>query len=453
MLRSKLIPMLLLVGMMAIITGVVLANGGNDDPSSIDPSQVKEDVVKALIDSEGKVINSNKRMAKAARDHEGGLGGWYFSDDFDTVYIFMEDITKSVAAREAFEAAFSGNLDPTNTVIVEGAYSLDDLVEWDHQLADALPRAGIYWKGIGVDPAKNVIVVEFASADSFEAAHRVREELEIPQDAVEFNEIGENRLRGDGEGLREEWRPLVGGIQHEVDEGQICTIGFVTERDGEEAFIMASHCTNIYDDIGILEGETVHQQYNPLIGSKVVGEETIDPALEELDHAHCVYNYECRYSEASYAEVDSDEDVDLGMIAKPEDYGSITVNPSFETLEIGYERSSIHTGLEIEWVGRTTGWQKAEITRTCMPFEAEEPGYNDLGTMILCTGKAQPLSGYDGPADGDSGAPVFVRDGDEVELIGTLFAGNDTYLQFSKIGFIYMEIDNSASWDTCTSGC
>ena len=282
MLRSKLIPMLLLMGMMAIITGVVLANGGNDDPSRIDPSQVKEDVVKALIDSEGKVINSNKRMAKAARDHEGGLGGWYFSDDFDTVYIFMEDITKSVAAREAFDAAFSGDLDPINTVIVEGAYSLDDLVEWDHQLADALPSAGIYWKGIGVDPAKNVIVVEFASADSFEAAHRVREELEIPQDAVEFNEIAENRLRGDGEGLREEWRPLVCGIQHEVHEGRICTIGFVTERDGEEAFIMASHCTNIYDDIGILEGEIFHQQYNPLIGSKVVGEETIDPALEEL---------------------------------------------------------------------------------------------------------------------------------------------------------------------------
>ena len=63
------------------------------------------------------------------------------------------------------------------------------------------------------------------------------------------------------------------------------------------------------------------------------------------------------------------------------------------------------------------------------------------------------MSGYDGPAAGDSGAPVFIRDGGDVDLIGTLFAGNDYYLQFSKISFIYYELDKYASWDTCTSGC
>ena len=107
---------------------------------------------------------------------------------------------------------------------------------------------------------------------------------------------------------------------------------------------MASHCTNLFQDIGGVEGETVHQPHNPWIGSKVVGEETIDPNLQDIDHPFCPHNYLCRYSDAAYAELDSDEDLDLGMIARPEDYGETDVNPAYETFEVVYERSSFSVG-------------------------------------------------------------------------------------------------------------
>ncbi len=78
-------------------------------------------------------------------------------------------------------------------------------MDWTNRLAVALPEAGVPWKSIGVDHANNVISVGFVSADSFETAGQVRERLGIPEGAVLFTEIGESRLRDDGEGLDEEW--------------------------------------------------------------------------------------------------------------------------------------------------------------------------------------------------------------------------------------------------------
>ena len=196
-----------------VIACGVPANGDSDTPAGTDPSMVKEEAVRSILDSEGKVIDHNSRMASAANDHEGGFGGWYFSEDKGTVYVFMMDTTKVKAAGEAFRAAYAGQYDSANIEVVEGTYSLDDLVDWTNQLAVALLEAGVPWKSIAVYHANNVISVGFVSADSFETAGQVRERLGIPEGAVLFTERGESRLMDDGEGVDEEWRPLVGGVQ------------------------------------------------------------------------------------------------------------------------------------------------------------------------------------------------------------------------------------------------
>ena len=216
---------------------------------------------------------------------------------------------------------------------------------------------------------------------------------------------------------------------------------------------MASHCTNEQNDIGGLHNATIHQPNNPWIGSNVIGEETIDPQLGDIDSSLCLDNYLCRYSDAAYAELDSDEDLDLGKIAEPEDYDETDVDPAYETLGIIAEQSGFSVGDEVEFIGRTSGWEKAEITSACAAVVVENPLLGNPGTIILCTGEAEPLDGYDGPDPGDSGAPVFTRNGDNVKLIGTIFHGGSQSFNFSKIGFIYYELDSSAYWDTCTSGC
>ena len=198
---------------------------------------------------------------------------------------------------------------------------------------------------------------------------------------------------------------------------------------------------------------TIHQPNNPFFGSNVIGEESIDPSLYGIDDDLCVYNHVCRYSDAAYAELDGDEDLDLGGIAGPDGYNSTNVDPAYNTLSITKEEASFEIGDEIEFIGRTSGWEKAEITSTCTAIQVKSPFLGNPGNMILCAGKAEPLSGYNGPNEGDSGAPVFIRSGNNVELLGTLFFGGSQEFYFSKIGNIYWELGSSVSWDTCTSGC
>ena len=219
MLRAKLIPMVLLMAMSLVIACGVpttpTATPAEAFPDRVDLSRVKEAAVRALLDSEGNVIDHNSRLASIAKDHEGGFGGWYFSEDKGTVYVFMMDTTKVKAAREAFRAAYTGQYDSANINIevVEGTYSLDDLVDWANRLTVSLLEAGALWKSMSIDHANNVISLRFVSADRLETAGQVRERLGIPEGAVLFTEIGESRLMDDGEGLDEEWRPLVGRVQ------------------------------------------------------------------------------------------------------------------------------------------------------------------------------------------------------------------------------------------------
>ena len=229
--------------------------------------------------------------------------------------------------------------------------------------------------------------------------------------------------------------------------------GFGTERNGEEGFVLASHCTNEQRDVGGIDYATIHQPNNPWIGSNVIGRESIDPQPYEVDNYLCTDSHRCRYSDAAYVLLDSGEDLDLGMIAEPEDYNETDVDPSYETIGIAAEQAGFSVGQEIEFIGRTSGWEKAEITSTCAAVEVEVPLLGYPGTRILCSGEAEPLAGFDGPDPGDSGAPVFIRDGDEVKLIGTIFSGDSFNFHFSNIGFIYYELGPTATWDTCTSGC
>ena len=110
---------------------------------------------------------------------------------------------------------------------------------------------------------------------------------------------------------------MAGAIQHQqVFDGLKCTISFVTERNDEEGFVLASHCTNEDEDIGGHDNATIHQPNNPFFGSNVIGEERIDPSLRDIDDDLCLYNHVCRYSDAAYAELD--EDLNLGGIAGPD---------------------------------------------------------------------------------------------------------------------------------------
>ncbi len=448
-----LLALLLLSG---IATTVVMAQRADEPPSDtevVDLDEIREEAVRSLFDNNGRMINPKQQLAGVAVDHEGGFGGYYFHDtDKSIVYVYMKDVTKTATAEAAFRAAYSGDHQITQIIPVQGDYSFDQLVEWFNILDRALIASGILPARASIREIENRIVIGLRDRHQIADVRRKMEELGIPEGAVVIRE-NYSTLLADKDSVRAKWRPLVGGVQHE--EGwytNTCTIGFVTERDDVEGLVIASHCTNSDEDIGGLDDADVHQPNDPLFGENIVAEETIDPELTNINHEQCPSGWNCRFSDAAFAELDSDQSLDLGEIAKPEDIGETDVDPAGATFEITADYSGISIGDEIYYIGRTGGWQTAEVIDTCSYASFLHQ------VRIICIATARVTGDSDDPAGGDSGAPVIKPGtGNNVKILGTLFAGGygeySDEFDFSPIGNIYMELGLSSVWDTCVAGC
>ena len=96
--------------------------------------------------------------------------------------------------------------------------------------------------------------------------------------------------------------------------------------------VLASHCTNNDSEAGQQDDSEFHQPTNPFFGSNKVAEEQIDPPLTSLNG--CLDFYICRYPDAAFALLDSEADIDLGEIAKPEDINETDVDPAGTTFRV-----------------------------------------------------------------------------------------------------------------------
>ena len=159
------------------------------DSDVVDLSQIKEEAVRNLFDSTGKRINPNRQVAKIARDHEGGFGGYYFHEtDKSIVYVYMQDVTKTAAAEAAFRAAYSCDRKITQIIPVQGDYSLDQLVEWFYILDGALIESGIPSARASVREIENRIRIGLLDADQIDDVLHIMERLGIPEGAVVVKE-------------------------------------------------------------------------------------------------------------------------------------------------------------------------------------------------------------------------------------------------------------------------
>ncbi|MCE2458802.1 MAG: hypothetical protein J4G14_13485 [Dehalococcoidia bacterium] len=113
-----------LVLLAAIGTTLVLAQSGSDAPSDtgpVDLDTIREDAVRNLFDSDGRMVNPEHQLAVIAKEHEGGFGGYYFDKtDKSTVYVYMKDVTKTTAAEAAFRAAYSSDRQVSRVIAVQG---------------------------------------------------------------------------------------------------------------------------------------------------------------------------------------------------------------------------------------------------------------------------------------------------------------------------------------------
>lgn len=452
--KRTLILMVAVVLLMATIwAGAAAGQSGTED---VDPDEIPEQVVRDLLDEDGRIFTTDDRLARVAREHKGGFGGYYFHEtNRSKVYVYMLDPDDIASAEAAFRAAYRGKRQITQVIPVQGDYSFDQLLEWFRVLDSALVQEGIYPATGATLEIANRIMFGLEDMSQVEDAHRIMKDFGIPQGAVLFQEAHPELLDG-GDNVDDKWRPLVGGIQHQIKLGQPghCTIGFVTERAGVDGVILASHCTNDDGDIGGVDNAKISQPLRGLIISNRVAVETIDPYLHTFtDNDQCPEDYRCRYSDAAFAKLDSGQSLDLGHVAKPEGVGETDVFPDGTTFEIIREASGV--GDEIYYVGATEGWRTGDVIDDCTYFQVRPPVGSD-GIRIICVGHAVVNDGGGWPSGGDSGATVIASDDEEdveVDLVGVLFGRNSAQFYFARVGFIYYELGASETWNSCTSEC
>lgn len=180
------------------------------EPTRVNVDEIQEEVVRALFDDDGNFFGTDQRLAKVATEHEGGFGGYYFDErDKSHVYVFMMDPSKTASAEAAFREAYDGRHTVTRVTPVQGQHPFDQLVAWSPVLDRALIANDIHPTIGAVMEICNRIYRGLWDESQIADARRVLRDLEIPQDAVVFEQARPVLL-----GEEPSWQPMVDRLKH-----------------------------------------------------------------------------------------------------------------------------------------------------------------------------------------------------------------------------------------------
>ncbi len=226
--------------------------------------------------------------------------------------------------------------------------------------------------------------------------------------------------------LRDEVRPVVGGLQIRFSR-YLCSLGFNALRAGVPGYVTASHCSTKQ---GQVDGTKYYQPLNQ-VADEFIGTEVADPAY--FRGKDCPRGWKCRYSDSNFSDGNDTVSFTLGQIAR-------TAGPNTGSLDIVGEfainaEGDAGEGATVNKVGRTTGWTRGTVSRTCV-----DTGVSGSNIVLLCQ------TFVDNPAvqivgGGDSGSPVFRtgNSGSNVTLLGILWGSNSSGTQFVYSPFANIE--------------
>jgi hypothetical protein len=349
-----------------------------------------------------------------------GFGGFYLdASGLPTVY--LKDAARRAQVETALAPFLRREVLPLSVQVRQGNFDFAQLEQWFNRASPAvLDLAGVVFTDLDEGSNRLTVGVEHLAAEA--GVRRKLAALDVPDDAVLVQQVPPIRRVAT---LRDNVRPVLGGLEINYTGGWRCTLGFSALHNGVGSFVTASHCSVRY---GGSAGTLYSQPSSTVIGTSL-GIEVADPAF--FTAGACPVGRKCRYSDALRAEYVSGVPFQLGTIARTSaaNDGSLTIVGAFSVVR----ESSGSLGSIANKVGRTTGWSQGRIVRTCTAT-------NVLATNItlLCQ---HWVSGSVG--EGDSGSPVFIgtaRGG--VSLAGLLWGGDaeGTIFTFSPISNIEREL-------------
>jgi hypothetical protein len=233
--------------------------------------------------------------------------------------------------------------------------------------------------------------------------------------------------------LRDRFRPTIAGTQIHFGN-YVCTMGFNVSHPGGRSFITNSHCT---DKQGGVE-DTKYYQPTSSVDPTIVAIEVDDP--DYFRGGVCPRGKRCRYSDAARALYSGNVASEQGYIAQTSgpNNGSLVVTGNFTVTSQDNSTTNFALGTVVNKVGRTTGWSRGQVTRTCV-------NVNIMGSNVhqLCQTFVQDPNNAVIVGGGDSGSGVFrVTSGSNVQLVGILWGGsqdNRTFI-FSPLKAVQAEL-------------
>lgn len=297
-----------------------------------------------------------------------------------------------------------------------GQFSFSELVGWKRVLAAHV--LGESWFGsISADESTNQVRIRVTESAAVQWVQDLADRIEVP-DALLRAEIT-RRVQAAGT-LRAHYRPTGGGLEIVPLDSVPCTLGWnVATSYHENGFLTAGHC-QVYYGQGITGADIF--QPGPPITSNRIGEIHLDNAW---DLEYCEYpegqtwTGMCTLADALFVLADSG----ARRVARPTSIGE---NSSPGSINIAWWWENIHSpytpvfGVDVDKVGRSTGWTRGEISGTCVTVKV---GEGSSAYVVICAEEVEDAA-VDG---GDSGAPVFFSSsgvpGSALYPYGILFAG------------------------------
>jgi hypothetical protein len=238
-------------------------------------------------------------------------------------------------------------------------------------------------------------------------------------------------------GLRDSIRPIKGGLQIRNENGAECTMTatIFNRARQKKGLLTSSHCTGSRNAV---DGIEFFQPGGALFSGDFVAREVIDPPAFS---AGCPTGRVCRRSDAAFAEFDTSTVGIVGRIALPDTMcsGAVACGPTMAASDAELRISQVAAGAKIgdvlNKIGRTTGWTRGTVTRTCIDVNVD--GSN---LTMLCQHMVAAAA-----ASGDSGSPVFRQSPDgTAALAGILWGGPADNFRFVFSGLRDVEAELGA---------
>ena len=228
----------------------------------------------------------------------------------------------------------------------------------------------------------------------------------------------------------------VAGMQVHFSQ-YVCSVGASVDHAAGSGFIINSHCTATQ---GGTEG-TLYYQPSKTSYPTAIAIEADDPAY--FKGGVCPRGKKCRYSDASRALYQNGYTGSRGTIAKTTaltpNTGNLNVDATSSYTITAQDNSGALNlvGTVVNKVGRTTGWTRGTITRTCT-----NTAVSGSTVYQLCQSFVSDPAGGTVVSGGDSGSGVWVDTGTGVTLVGLLWGGssdNKTFI-FSPLKQVQQEL-------------